>query len=55
MRISKPGKGMIYRRGNVWWIKFYDNGRPRYESSRSTKETDAKRLLSLRVGQVVEG
>ncbi len=55
MRISKPGKGMIYPRGNVWWIKFYDNGRPRYESSGSRKETDAKRLLSLRVGQVVEG
>ncbi len=55
MKVSKRGKGMIYPRGNVWWIKFYDNGRPRYESSRSTKETDAKRLLSLRVGQVVEG
>ncbi len=55
MGVSKHGKGMIYPRGNVWWIKFYDNGRPRYESSRSTKETDAKRLLSLRLGQVVEG
>jgi len=38
MKVSKRGKGMIYPRGNVWWIKFYDNGRPRYESSRSTKE-----------------
>ncbi len=55
MKVSKHGKGMIYPRGNVWWIKFYDNGRPRYESSRSTKEGEAKRLLSLRVGQVVEG
>ena len=55
MKVSKRGKGMIYPRGNVWWIKFYDNGRPRYESSGSRKETDAKRLLSLRVGQVVEG
>jgi len=52
---SKHGKGMIYRRGRMWWIKFYDNGRPRYESSRSTKETDAKRLLSLRLGQVEQG
>jgi len=52
---SKHGKGMIYRRGNVWWLKYYDNGRPRYESSRSTKETDAKRLLSLRLGQVEQG
>jgi len=52
MKVSKHGKGMIYPRGNVWWIKFYDNGRPRYESSGSRKETDAKRLLSLRLGQV---
>jgi len=52
---SKRGKGIIYQRGRVWWIKFYDNGRPRYESSRSEMETDAKRLLSLRLGQVVEG
>ena len=55
MKVSKRGKGMIYPRGNVWWIKFYDNGRPRYESSGSRKEGEAKRLLSLRVGQVVEG
>ncbi len=52
---SKSGKGMIYKRGRIWWLKYYDNGRPRFESSASTKETDAKRLLSLRLGQVVEG
>ena len=55
MSCSKHGKGMIDRRGRVWWIKFYDNGRPRYESSGSSKESDAKRLLSLRLGQVVQG
>ena len=47
--------GMIYKRGRIWWIKYHENGRPRYESSRSTKEGDAKRLLSLRLGQVVQG
>ncbi|MFQ5542070.1 MAG: tyrosine-type recombinase/integrase [Candidatus Binatia bacterium] len=52
---SKRGDGIIYRRGQIWWVKYYDNGRPRYESSRSAKESDAKRLLSLRLGQVVEG
>ncbi len=46
---------MIYQRGNVWWIKFYDNGRPRYESSHSTREKDATDLLSIRLGQVVQG
>ena len=55
MRVSKHGKGMIYPRGNVWWIKFYDNGRPRYESSKSTREKAAQDLLSVRLGQVVEG
>ncbi len=55
MGVSKHGKGMIYRRGQVWWLKYYDNGRPRYETSRSTRETDAKRLLSLRLGQVEQG
>ena len=45
----------LYRRGNIWWIKYYRNGKPYRESTKSTKETDAKRLLKLREGQVSEG
>ena len=59
--------GSIYRRTVVdeesgkrveigpFWIKYYRNGRPFRESAHSEKITDAKRLLALREGQVVEG
>ena len=47
--------GMTYRRGNIWWVKYSRNGKPYYESSKSTKETDAKRLLRLREGEIEEG
>ena len=47
--------GNLYQRGSIWWIKYYRNGKPYRESSKSSKETDAKRLLKLREGQVSEG
>lgn len=47
--------GCTYLRGNIWWIKYYRAGKPYPESSRSRKESDAKRLLKLREGQIVEG
>ena len=47
--------GMIYLRGNTWWIKYYRNGKPYRESAKSEKETDARRLLKQREGQIVEG
>ena len=47
--------GSIYQRGKTYWIKYYRNGKPYRESSNSPKETDAKRLLRLREGQIAEG
>lgn len=47
--------GMIYKRGNIWWLKYYRNGKPYRESTRSTKEADAKRLLKKREGEISEG
>ena len=47
--------GMLYKRGNTWWIKFYRAGRAIRESSGSAKEGDAKRLLRLREGDVERG
>ena len=41
--------------GKTFWIQFYRGGRMFRESSHSEKETDAKRLLKAREGQVVEG
>jgi integrase len=47
--------GTIYKRGNTFWIKYYRNGKPYYESTRSTKETHAKRLLKRREGEISQG
>jgi hypothetical protein len=46
--------GSIYRRGEIYWIKYHRAGRPYRESTHSDKVTEAKRLLALREGQVVE-
>ena len=55
-----PGKeesnmGTIYRRKNVFWIKYYRNGKPYYESTRSKVKEVAKRLLKRRDGEISEG
>jgi len=47
--------GMIYKRGETYWVKYYRNGKAFYESSKSHKESDAKRLLKKREGQITEG
>ena len=47
--------GMLYKRGDVWWIKYYRDGRAIRESAGSAKEGDAKRLLKLREGDVERG
>jgi len=47
--------GMTYQRGAVWWVKYYRNGRPIRESSRSTKESDATQLLKIREGDIAHG
>ena len=46
--------GSIYQRGKVYWIKYYRAGKSYRESSHSEKESDAKRLLKKREGQVIE-
>lgn len=47
--------GMIYKRGSVFWIKYYRNGKPYRESTRSEKEADAKRFLKKREGEIAQG
>lgn len=47
--------GTIYKRGNTYWIQYYRNGKPYRESTRGSKETDAKRLLKKREGEISEG
>jgi integrase len=47
--------GSIYLRGKTYWIKYYKNGKPYRESTKSKKEVDAKRLLRLREGEIANG
>lgn len=47
--------GSIYKRGNVWWVKYHRAGRPFYESSGSAVHEDAKNLLRLREGDIARG
>jgi len=47
--------GMLYKRGNVYWIKYYVNGRPVRESTRTTKQREAERYLKDREGRAVMG
>src|SRR5215470_9387727 len=46
------GSGSIYQNGStVWWIKFYDRGIPRRESSHSTNYNVAEKLLKRRLAE----
>ncbi len=47
--------GSIYKRGNIFWIKYSRGGRRFRESSESKKQSVAKRLPRLREGQIAEG
>ncbi|MBP7529805.1 MAG: site-specific integrase [Syntrophorhabdaceae bacterium] len=46
--------GSVYLRGKIYWIKYSNHGQPVRESAQTDKETDAKRLLKLREGQIQE-
>ncbi len=47
--------GMLYKRGNVWWLKYYQNGKPIRESSHSPKEKVASDMLKKREGNIARG
>jgi integrase len=49
------GMGTTYQRGNVWWIRYYHRGKCYRESSHSESETDARRLLKRRIGEMGKG
>ena len=47
--------GTIYKRGKTYWIKYYDNGKPIFESSKSTLKMAARELLKQREGDISQG
>ena len=49
------GMGGVYRRGPVYWIRYYHRGREHRESSRSAERRDAVRLLKRRLSDRHEG
>jgi len=48
-------KDCSIREGEILWIKYYRNGKPIRESTGSTKDADAKRLLKKREGEISAG
>lgn len=42
--------GMLYKRGKVFWIKYYSAGRPIRESTGTTKQKEAERFSKDREG-----
>ena len=47
--------GAIYLRGHTYWLKYYRNGKPYRESAKTDKESEAKRLLKKREGEIATG
>ena len=47
--------GSVYKRGNTYWIKYYRKGKPYRESTRSKYESETKRLLKKREGEIADG
>jgi integrase len=48
-------KGSKYPRGGVWWVKYYQFGRPIRESTKSSDERQADKLLLKRGAAIEEG
>ncbi len=44
----------VYKRGRIFWIKYYRTGKPYFESTHTRNESEAKRKLKLRKGRIVE-
>jgi len=47
--------GTIYKRGKTYWIKYYENGKPIFESSKSKTKMVARELLKQREGDISQG
>lgn len=47
--------GMLYKRGEVFWIKYYSGGKPIRESTGTAKQKEAERFLKHREGRSAAG
>jgi hypothetical protein len=48
-------RGHLYLRGKTWWMKYYVDGRPVYESTGQGKAQPAQRVLNARLGRIAVG
>ncbi len=53
-KMKDPVTGLKVESG-PWWMKFYRNGRPYYESAETTDKSEARRRLKEREGQIASG
>ena len=52
---AKAGTGMLYRRGETWWIKYHQHGRAYYETTGTKDERKARAILHSRVAKAESG
>jgi hypothetical protein len=51
----KRGSGSVYRRGGIWWLKYYVDGKPVYESAKTKDRGEARDQLNVKLGQLPKG
>src|SRR3970282_2866154 len=49
------GLGRVFKRGFAWWIGYSHRGKEYRESSNSESESQARRLLKKRLGEIGRG
>lgn len=49
------GLGRVYQRGAIWWVQYSHRGKAYRQSSESSKEMDAVRLLRRKLGEIGRG
>ena len=57
MKKRQRGTGSLYKQAesDVWWLRYYRHGRQLRESSGTTDEAKAKKILKNRIAQVTTG
>src|SRR5208282_6337049 len=49
------GMGRVFKRGSTYWIAYNHRGKEYRESARTDSESQARKLLKKRIGEVVSG
>jgi hypothetical protein len=49
------GTGTTYKRGDVWWLQYFANGRQINQTSGTSNEAEARRQLKVKVCEAAAG